>query len=291
MHEPLHPNEVLDGSRLMLNHRASTITASWKDTPRGTIREHTRCPIKIWDPEATDIPYHRMTPDHPDAQFLRPAEGERLMGLPPTYTDVQPCSPKDRMQAIGNGIDVRTIKHLLQHARWLPTTPEEAATRTAGLQPCAPLSTITEALQKPLTLNAEAMAAWLTPGPCPADWGAAEWNDAAAHPTVQKDMHEWATGADLRFEGERDQQVLAPNSASCLEAPQETAAVIRKELAAGRMLGPFPLVPMEGFRVVPRAMKDEMHDEYLREANRLGTRRREGRRPHGDLISSTSPRL
>ena len=258
MHEPLHPNEVLNGRRLMLNHRASTITASWKDTPQGTIKEHTRCPIKIWDPEATDVPYHQMTPDHPEAQFLQPTEGERLIGLPPAYTDVQPCSPKDRMHAIGNGIDVRTIKHLLQHARWLPTTPEEAATRAAGLTPCAPLSTITEALKKPLTLNAEAMAAWLTPGPCPAGWGAAEWNDAAAHPTVQKDIQEWATGADLRFEGDRDQQVLAPNSTSCLEAPQETAAVICKELEAGRMLGPFAIVPMEGFRVVPRAMKDEM---------------------------------
>ena len=255
-HEPLHPNDVLEGRRLMLNMRAPTITASWRGTDSPW--EHTGCPIKVWDPACTEMPFSRMTPAHPEAQYLTSTEAEGLMGLPRGYTDVQPCTEKDRLHAIGNGIDVPTLKHLLQHARWQPTSTTEAATRAPGLQAWAPLTTIQDAIAKPLHLNAQAMAEWLTPGKCPSEHAPMDWHVSAAHPTVEKDVMEWAHGADLRYEGDRTREVLAPNSSSCAAAPDETAAIIRKELSAGRMLGPFPVVPLAGFRVVPRAMKDEM---------------------------------
>ena len=85
-----------------------------------------------------------------------------------------------------------------------------------------------------------------------------QWDNQAAHPTAAEDILEWANGANLRYEGDRSRTVIAPNATSCQQAPAEAAAVLRKEMDAGRMLGPFPLIPMHGFRVVPRAMKDEM---------------------------------
>ena len=255
-HEPWHPNEVLAGRRLMLNRRATTITASWRggDAPF----EHTQAPIKVWDPSHTDVQFSNMTEWHTHAQYLQPEEAERLMGIPTGYTDVQPCTAADRLKAVGNGIDVRTIKHLLQHARWLPTSTVEAGTRPAGLNAWAPLTSITKELSTPLQLNAATMVEWLTPGPCPHAEHDRSWIQSASHPTVEVDALEWAQGASLRFEGDRSKQVLAENSKSCEGAPEQTAAVIRKELLAGRMLGPFPVVPLAGFRVVPRAMKDEM---------------------------------
>ena len=178
-HEPWHPNEQLEGRRLMLNPRAPTITASWRGGDRPV--EYTQAPIKVWDPDHTDVPYSRMSMWHPEAQYLQPQEAERLMGLPVGYTDVQPCTAADRLKAVGNGIDVRTIKHLLQHARWLPTSPTEAATREPGLRTWASLHSVSDELSKPLQLNAAAMAQWLTPGTCPHDESDKDWQQTAAH--------------------------------------------------------------------------------------------------------------
>ena len=111
---------------------------------------------------------------------------------------------------------------------------------------------------KPLQLDVKAMAEWLTPGEYPVKAMATEWTPSWHHPSVEQDVEEWAHGARLRYEADRANEVLAQNCASSWHAAAESRAAIWSEVDKGRILGPFPHSPLQGFKSTPRAIIDEM---------------------------------
>ena len=64
------------------------------------------------------------------------------------------------------------------------------------------------------------MAEWLTPGACPVDWGQQDWQDGWDHPSAEQDVEEWAHGARLRYKGDRENDVEAPNCKSSQLEPE-----------------------------------------------------------------------
>ena len=78
------------------------------------------------------------------------------------------------------------------------------------------------------------------------------------HPTVEKDVVEWAHGADLRFEGDRLKDVAAPNCKSCYTEAAEMRKTIQEGIAVGHIFGPYVCPPLGGFKQTPRALIDEM---------------------------------
>ena len=241
---PGHPNSVLVEGGTMINRSAPTITASW--LRKGTDaqpEEWTRCPLKVRTPGGAE-------------RFLKAEEAEALMGLPRGYTAVQGMTPRKRLHMLGNGIDVTTLVHLLRNLRLTDVHPEEVKVRERMDGEWA--NPIMEEVDKPLTLNAAAMAEWLTPGPCPGDKFTEDWVADCCHPTVAENVPEWAHGADLRYEGDRLTDVAAPNCASCYTAPGEMRNTVWDGVAKGHVLGPYPLPPLAGFKQTPRALIDEM---------------------------------
>ena len=239
----MHPDMVLPSGCTMVNKSAPTITASWR-LQNGVVVERTRQPLMVWD-AALGMQRH-----------LVPEEAEVLMGLPEGYTAAPGVAGHDRLRAIGNGIDVRVLCQLLRHYRAGPVPQEEMAVRQPRDGCWA--RPIEEEVTGELTLNAVNMAKWLTPGPCPCPQAAQGWQEAWQHPTVEKDVVEWAHGADLRFEGDRSQEVAAPNCASCYTAAEEMRKTIWDGVAAGHMFGPYATPPLQGFKQTPRALIDEM---------------------------------
>ena len=239
---PQNINDVLDPGR---SHegRVPTLTASWVGDDV-TPKEHTKDPIKVWDSAAGAY------------SFLRPNEAELLMGLPLGFTEVPALTNKDRLCLLGNGVDLAVVRRVLSQLRWTHACREEAQVRQAADGTWG--EPILHAVAEPLQLNAEAMAEWLTPGECPVTAMTAEWTAAWHHPSVEQDVEEWAHGARLRYEGDREDEVLAPNCASSWQAAAESRAAIWSEVEKGRILGPFPHPPLQGFKSTPRAIIDEM---------------------------------
>ena len=109
--------------------------------------EHTRRPNFIRDPGKVG------------KQFLRPGEAEALMGLPKGYTDVPGVTQVERMTALGNGVDIHSITHLLRHFRIGSVPVEELRDKKPGDGVFA--RPIQSEVAEPLTLRADNMSAWL----------------------------------------------------------------------------------------------------------------------------------
>ena len=101
---------------------------------------------------------------------------------------------------------------MLAQLQWANVCREEAQVRQVADGTWG--APITNTVGKPLQLDAKAMAEWLTPGKCPVPAMAAEWASSWHHPSVEEDVEEWAHGARLRYEGDKESEVLAPNCAS-----------------------------------------------------------------------------
>ena len=242
---PGHVDHVLEDGRIMVNDHATTITASWLNN-KGTDDspfEWTRAPIKVRNLDGTE-------------SFLRPTEAEVLMGLPRDFTSLPGVGARKRLHMMGNCIDVHTLTHLMRHARLGPVHAEEVKVRNAwdGMW-AAPIE---ERVGDKLTLDAAAMVQWLTPGACPSAEFTDDWLEACCHPTVETDYEEWASGAGLRYEGDRSTDVSAPNCASCYTATAEMRETIWDGVNKGHILGPYPKPPLAGLKTTPRALIDEM---------------------------------
>ena len=106
--------------------------------------------------------------------------------------------------------------------------------------------------------NTAAIAEWTTPGCLPGgekDDGTwrHQWHMRGAEEMVRC----CTQGFPLRYEGDRERDVEQRNGSACQEQPETTANELKKEVAAGRILGPYKSPPLPGFKCVPRGLKIE----------------------------------
>ena len=84
-----------------------------------------------------------------------------------------------------------------------------------------------------------------------------EWQQEWCHPRAEYLMEEWGMGVDIRYEGDRVEEVLADNNPSWKVLAQEAADIVNKEVEAVRWIGPFITPPMGGFKQTPMALVEE----------------------------------
>ena len=216
---------------------------------------HTGNPVRVQTPGAT-------TPGKPTRRQLKPSglklinqrhlhpeEAEQMMGLAAGYTAEGIIAGKrvktpniERMKCIGGGIDVRQVSPILAGLRNNKKQVHPHVKPHTGWRP-------------------ERMAKWLTKGPLP------------VAPESPQDTHSWEEGWNmngvtdlircaiqgfpLRFQGDRTEDVEAPNGVSAERNPESTERELDKEIANGNILGPWDSPPLEGFRVTPRGLKAE----------------------------------
>ena len=239
------PNQHLAEGWRSVGHR--TITASWVGDPDAPRQDTTR-PYEVQHTNGS-------------RRYLDPHEAEGLMGLPVGGTAAPGITTQQRLHGIGNGMDIRCLMRVLRHLRTVPVDPREQPL-TARLQDLPWASSVAPDDGAP-TLDVEAIAPWLTAGPLPsaARDGGGAWDPEATHPRASYLISEWGNGVDIRYEGDRGSTRLTNNNPSFWQWPDESAAIVRKEVEAGRWLGPFIVPPVPGFLQTPMAMV-EQHDKF-----------------------------
>ena len=170
-----------------------------------------------------------------------------MMGLPPNYTAVGSVDGQlviisniDRLKVIGGGIDTRQIGPIVAGLRNLHSDSPHLHV-------------------KPHTgWNVKNMAKWLTKGPLPiADTAASRWNSDDAMFGAEDLVRCAIQGSPLRYEGDRTEDVEAPNGPSAERNPETTQRELDKEIADGNIIVPWTKPPLKGFRVTPRGIKPE----------------------------------
>ena len=185
---------MLDEGREIYGHKVHTITATWKggDTPR----QCTGNPIRVMNANGT-------------LDYLRAHEAEKLMGLPEGHTNLPGASQAQRLKLIGNGMDVRCLRQMLQHFRVRDVPKAEHDT----MPPPKWISTVTKDMgRQPLPV--QDMAPWLAPGACPQALWASDWQHGMMHPEAVQVLRTAAWGADIRYEGPRTGTVECSNNPS-----------------------------------------------------------------------------
>jgi hypothetical protein len=238
-----------------------TITASWKGDPAAPYQDTTR-------------PY-MVVNDAGVLRYLDPEEAEGLIGLPVGCTAAPGVSAQQRLHGIGNGMDIPSLERILRCFRTNPVRREEQSVAAAMDLPWK--LGVAPGDGKAL-LDVETIAPWLTAGPCPAGAdragvaGLRGWDATATHPQATYLVSEWGHGVDVRYDGPRGHVDVCDNNPSFWTWPEESAAVVRKEVAAGRWLGPFILPPTETFLQTPLAMVEE-RDKFRHITNaKMGAR-------------------
>ena len=132
---------------------------------------------------------------------MYPTKGEGMMCLPPNYTAVGSANGQlviisniDTLEAIGGGIDTRQIGPIVAGLRDLCTdSPHLHFKPHAGW-------------------NVQNMAKWLTQGPLPIpDIAASQWDSSDAMFGATDLVRCAIQGFPLRFEGDRTEDIEAPN--------------------------------------------------------------------------------
>ena len=268
--EPVDANGLLAPAKLAGGaQQAPCLMASWTCT---------KCRSEECRDEHNHAEHHRMNTGNPvlvddngTIRHLQPMEGEAIMGLPPNYTAIgeeggqlRPISDIRRMKCLGGAIDVRHLRRLLANV--------------AQRQ----LQQVQDSVKPHTGWNTEAIASWLTEGPLPIADEAGTWTEAAYMHGTKDFVRACTQGFDLRFEGDRQKTVEAPNGSTCEKRPEATQKLLDKELAAGRILGPYDNPPLQGFKVVPRGLKPEAtKDRPISCANR----------PAGESVNDGIPKL
>lgn len=235
-----------------------TITASWVGEPDAPRQDTTR-PYEVQHANGS-------------RRYLDPPEAEGLMGLPIHGTAAPGVTAQQRLHGIGNGMDIRCLMRVLKHLRTTPVDTREQPL-TALLQDLPWATSVAPEAGAP-TLDVVAIAPWLTAGPLPsADHASdASWDATATHPRASYLISEWGHGVNIRYEGDRATTHLTTNNPSFWQWPDESAAIVRKEVEAGRWLGPFIVPPVPGFLQTPMAMV-EQHDKFRHITNaKMGAR-------------------
>ena len=180
-------------------------------------------------------------------RHMYPTEGEGMIGLPAGYTAlgsengvVVIISNIDRLKILGGGIDTRQIGPIVAGLKSLDKDSPHLSV-------------------KPHTgWNVKNMARWLTHGPLPIeDIAASQWNDDDAMFGAADLIRCAIQGFPLRFEGDRTEDIEAPNGPSAERNPESTQRELDKETANGNIIGPWDKPPLKGFRVTPRGIKPE----------------------------------
>ena len=130
--------------------------------------------------------------------------------------------------------------------------------------------------------NTEEIAKWITPGPRPGGDEDTTWRkDWYMHGA--EDLIRCCTqGFPLRYEGDRSRDVEQANGKMCQDNPDITAAELQKEVAAGRIHGPYTTQPLPGFKTVPRGLKEE--PTKFRPLS-------QGNQPFGDAVNESIPKV
>ena len=258
----LEPGSALDKERTT----APCLMAAWRCAHKTCRKPHGQC-----TKPHEHARWHHMSTHNPviiyqdgQARHIRPEEAERLMGLPTGYTATTDrgrtaVAGIHRLQRIGGSIDVRSVQHLLKRLHsetpgGPPTTKESTGIHIGNTQ-----TAVHEHVAAHREWNTVSIAKWLTPGPIPLDEAAEQehntW-EADWHMRGAADLIRCCTqGFPLRYEGDRERDVEQANGMMCQNHPEVTATELQKEVAAGRILGPYESPPLPGFKCVPRASK------------------------------------
>ena len=268
-HGPPTPTHGADANDLLekgatLKGGATTapcIMANWQCAhPKCEALKGTNCrkpgEHESWRTMATHSPVI-VTQDNEDRQ-LKPEEAEALMGMPRGYTanttgPGRTATTLERLARIGNAVDVNQLAHILRRLKPERSGPEHTEKPTGD-----PQTTLHQHV-RPHTdeWDVPEIAKWLTQGPLPTgdddpDWQE-EWHLRGAGDLIRCCIQ----GFPLRYEGDRTRNVEEANGATCRDMPEVTADELRKEVAAGRIAGPFDERPLPGLRAIPRGLKEE----------------------------------
>ena len=180
-------------------------------------------------------------------RHARVTELEQCMGLAAGYTamgvvdgETVIISNIDRLKSIGGGVDTR-----------------QAAPIVAGLKHIC--TDTPQAKVKPHTgWNTAQMAKWLTAGPLPiTDPASSDWDGDDSLYGAADLIRCAIQGFPLRYEGDRIEDIEAPNGSSAERNPESTQRELDKEIDNGHIIGPWDKPPLKGFRVTPRGIKPE----------------------------------
>ena len=218
-------------------------------------------------------------------RHLRPNEAERLMGLPEGYTahtsDGSTVPDIDRLIRIGGGIDIRSVRTLVRrvkaHMDRRPTTRETTGKHIGDAQ-----HDIACRVTPHTEWHTANIAAWITPGAIPGGADPQGWHASWLMHDAEDLIRCCTQGFPLRYEGDRERDVQQPNGQMCQSHPDVTAEELQKEVAAGRILGPYRTPPLPGFKVVPRGLKEE--PTKFRPLSM-------GNMPFGDSVNDGIPKL
>ena len=245
------PDLMMDAGRtLQRKYRADgsacplpTITATWSEEPHPA--QKTAAAVRVHDAVA-------------GLCYLRPDEAERLLGMPAGCTAAPGVSAAQRLTCIGNGWDIRTVARLLSNFRAVPVPPGER-----GMLQAVPWKATAASDAGKAPLPVVQIAAWLSEGPCPDPVAGSllpAWDESVSHPKASYLLSEWAHGADIRYDGDRSRTHLCENNPSWWTWPEESKAIMEKNIASGTLVGPF-VCPPDGFLQTPMALVEEP-DKY-----------------------------
>jgi site-specific DNA-cytosine methylase len=123
---PLDPDVCMDPGRTLQRFELKgvkyvrTIGKSWKGNPDSPTA-NTNAPVMVKDMQ------------HSELQHLRPAEAERLVGMPPGCTDGPGISARQRLTCIGNGWDINVVCMFFVNYRQMLLTSGSAPPPSHGI--------------------------------------------------------------------------------------------------------------------------------------------------------------